>query len=137
MTQLLQEAHAKGLPATPGTLSTGTETTGGLGSAGGWARPRHDWGGQADWQGGCCDTLLVGVLTPASPESAQLPVTQAAKTSQAHSFTHTSTHSRPAALPAAGVALVKEFEDSLARCTSLYTDDQLARLAPHLVSWRG
>ena len=29
-----QEAHAKGLPATPGTLSTGAETSGGLGNAG-------------------------------------------------------------------------------------------------------
>lgn len=64
---VLKEAHAKGLPATPGTLSTGAETTGGLGSA--------------------------------------------------------------------GLALLKEFEDSLARCTSLYTDDQLARLAPQLVSF--
>ncbi|EFN54603.1 hypothetical protein CHLNCDRAFT_35889 [Chlorella variabilis] len=35
----------------------------------------------------------------------------------------------------AGLALLKEFEDSLARCTSLYTDDQLARLAPQLVSF--
>ena len=36
----------------------------------------------------------------------------------------------------AGLALLKEFEDSLARCTSLYTDDQLARLAPQLVRRR-
>jgi hypothetical protein len=33
----------------------------------------------------------------------------------------------------AGLSLLKEFEDSLARCTSLYTDDQLGRLAPQLV----
>lgn len=31
----VQEAHARGLPATPGTLSTGAETTSGLGTAGG------------------------------------------------------------------------------------------------------
>jgi hypothetical protein len=36
-------------------------------------------------------------------------------------------------LPSTGQALLKEFEDSLARCTSLYTDDQLSRLAPQLV----
>ena len=45
----VQEAHAKGLPATPGTLSTGAETTGGLGSAGGWGRLEVGMGG-----GGWC-----------------------------------------------------------------------------------
>lgn len=30
----VQEAHARGLPATPGTLSTGSETTSGLGNTG-------------------------------------------------------------------------------------------------------
>jgi hypothetical protein len=49
-----------------------------------------------------------------------------------HSLNHS--HTLTWLRPAAGVALVKEFEDSLARCTALYTDDQLARLAPHLVS---
>lgn len=38
--------------------------------------------------------------------------------------------------PAAGLALLKEFEDSLARCTTLYCDDQLARVAPALVRSR-
>lgn len=33
----------------------------------------------------------------------------------------------------AGLALLKEFEESLARCTSIYCDDQLARVAPSLV----
>ena len=32
------------------------------------------------------------------------------------------------------MALLKEFEDSLGRCTALYCDDQLARVAPALVS---
>lgn len=63
----LKDAHARGLPATPGTLSTGAETTSGLGTA--------------------------------------------------------------------GLALLKEFEDSLARCTALYCDEQLARVAPQLVSF--
>ncbi|KAL4421397.1 hypothetical protein ABPG75_010688 [Micractinium tetrahymenae] len=63
----LKEAHARGLPATPGTLSMGSETTSGLGNA--------------------------------------------------------------------GLALLKEFEDSLARCTTLYCDDQLNRVAPALVSF--
>lgn len=38
---------------------------------------------------------------------------------------------------AAGIALLKEFEDSLARCTALYCDDQLARVAPTLVGGWG
>ncbi|KAL4432147.1 hypothetical protein ABPG77_005909, partial [Micractinium sp. CCAP 211/92] len=63
----LKEAHARGLPATPGTLSTGSETNSGLGNT--------------------------------------------------------------------GLALLKEFEDSLARCTTLYCDDQLNRVAPALVSF--
>lgn len=32
------------------------------------------------------------------------------------------------------MALLKEFEDSLARCTGLYCEDQLGRVAPTLVS---
>ncbi|PRW32567.1 vacuolar sorting-associated 52 A isoform A [Chlorella sorokiniana] len=64
---VLKEAHARGLPATPGTLSTGAETTSGLGTA--------------------------------------------------------------------GLALLKEFEDSLARCTGLYCDDQLGRVAGTLVAF--
>lgn len=35
----------------------------------------------------------------------------------------------------AGLAVLKEFEDSLARCTSIYVEEQLQRTVPNLVGW--
>ena len=34
----------------------------------------------------------------------------------------------------AGLAVLKEFEDSLARCTSIYVEEELQKTVPNLVS---